>query len=31
MNASLLFAVAFISVMFIVVWFMWKRKWFLKV
>jgi predicted acyltransferase len=31
MNASLLFAIAFISVMFIVVWFMWKRKWFLKV
>lgn len=31
MNASLLFAISFISVMFLVVWFMWKKKWFLKV
>jgi len=30
-NASLLYAISFISVMFLVVWFMWKRKWFLKV
>jgi predicted acyltransferase len=30
-NASLLWAIAFISVMFLVVWFMWKKKWFLKV
>ena len=31
MNTSLLFAISFISMMFLVVWFMWKRKWFLKV
>jgi predicted acyltransferase len=31
MNASLLWAVCFITVMFCVVWFMWKKKWFLKV
>ena len=31
MNASLLFAISFISVMFLVVWFMWKKRWFLKV
>ena len=31
MNTSLLFAISFISAMFLVVWFMWKRKWFLKV
>jgi predicted acyltransferase len=30
-NASLLYAISFISVMFLVVWFMWKKKWFLKV
>jgi predicted acyltransferase len=30
-NASTLFAVAFIMVMYIVVWVMWKRKWFIKV
>ena len=30
-NASLLYAIAFILMMFLVVWFMWKRKWFLKV
>jgi predicted acyltransferase len=30
-NASLLWAIAFITVMFLVVWFMWKKKWFLKV
>ncbi len=31
MNTSLMFAISFISMMFLVVWFMWKRKWFLKV
>jgi predicted acyltransferase len=31
MNASLLFAISFISMMFLVVWFMWKKRWFLKV
>jgi predicted acyltransferase len=31
LNASLLWAICFITVMFAVVWFMWKRKWFLKV
>jgi predicted acyltransferase len=31
LNASLLYAISFISVMFLVVWFMWKKKWFLKV
>jgi predicted acyltransferase len=31
MNASLLYAITFIGIMFLVVWFMWKRKWFLKV
>lgn len=31
LNASLLFAISFISVMYLVVWFMWKKKWFLKV
>lgn len=30
-NASLLYAIAFILMMFLVVWFMWKKKWFLKV
>jgi len=30
-NASLLYAISFILVMFIVVWVMWKKKWFLKV
>ncbi len=30
-NASLMYAVSFIAVMFLVVWFMWKKKWFLKV
>jgi predicted acyltransferase len=31
MNTSLMFAITFISVMFLVVWFMWKKRWFLKV
>jgi predicted acyltransferase len=30
-NASLLFAISFILVMFVVVWIMWKKRWFLKV
>jgi predicted acyltransferase len=30
-NASLMYALSFIAVMFLVVWFMWRRKWFLKV
>jgi predicted acyltransferase len=30
-NASLLYAITFILVMFLVVWLMWKKKWFLKV
>jgi predicted acyltransferase len=30
-NASLLYAIGFILVMFLVVWFMWWRKWFVKV
>ena len=30
-NASLLFAVLFNLAMFFVAWFMWKRKWFVKV
>jgi predicted acyltransferase len=30
-NASLLYAISFILVMFLVVWFMWWRKWFVKV
>jgi predicted acyltransferase len=30
-NASTLFAVAFILVMYLVVWVMWKRKWFIKI
>ena len=30
-NASLLYAIGFILAMFLVVWFMWWRKWFLKV
>jgi predicted acyltransferase len=31
LNASLLYAMTFILVMFLVVWFLWKRKWFIKV
>lgn len=31
LNASLMFAIAFILVMFLVVWGMWKKKWFIKV
>jgi len=31
LNASLLYAICFIGVMFVVVWFMWRMKWFLKV
>ena len=31
MNSSLMFAITFISAMFLVVWFMWKKRWFLKV
>jgi len=31
LNASLLYGICFIFVMFLVVWFMWWRKWFLKV
>jgi predicted acyltransferase len=31
LNASLLYAICFIGVMFIVVWLMWRMKWFLKV
>ena len=31
LNASLLYAITFILVMFLVVWFLWKRKWFIKV
>ena len=31
LNASLLFAITFIFVMYLIVWGMWKRKWFLKV
>lgn len=31
MNASLLYALCFIGVMFLVVWFMWRMKWFVKV
>lgn len=31
LNASLLYAICFIGVMFLVVWFMWRMKWFLKV
>ncbi len=31
LNASLLFAISFIFVMYIVVWGMWKKKWFVKV
>jgi predicted acyltransferase len=30
-NASLLYAISFIAVMYLVVWFMWKRRWFLKI
>jgi predicted acyltransferase len=30
LNASLLFAISFILVMFLVVWFLWRQKWFLK-
>jgi predicted acyltransferase len=30
-NASLMYAISFITFMFLVVWFMWKKKWFLKV
>jgi predicted acyltransferase len=30
-NASLLFGICFVLALFIVAWFMWKRKWFLKV
>jgi predicted acyltransferase len=30
-NASLFYAIAFVGVMFLVVWGMWKKKWFLKV
>jgi predicted acyltransferase len=30
-NASLLFAIAFVLVTFLVAWIMWKKKWFLKV
>jgi predicted acyltransferase len=30
-NASLLFAVAFNLVMFLIAWYMWKRRWFVKV
>ena len=30
-NASLLFAVLFNLAMFLVAWFMWKKKWFVKV
>jgi predicted acyltransferase len=31
LNASLLYAICFIGMMFIVVWFMWRMKWFVKV
>ena len=31
MNASLLFAIAFLLVMYLFVWVLWKKKWFLKV
>jgi predicted acyltransferase len=31
LNASLLYALCFITMMFLVVWFMWWRKWFVKV
>jgi predicted acyltransferase len=31
LNASLLFAISFILVMFLVVWILWRQKWFLKV
>jgi len=31
LNASLLYALCFIATMFLVVWFMWWRKWFVKV
>lgn len=31
LNASLLYAISFILVMFLVVWFLWWRKWFIKV
>jgi predicted acyltransferase len=30
-NSSLLFAILFNATMFLVAWFMWKRKWFVKV
>lgn len=30
-NASLLYAIAFVGIMFLVVWGLWKKKWFLKV
>jgi predicted acyltransferase len=31
MNASLLFAIGFVLMMFVVVWIMWKKSWFLKI
>jgi predicted acyltransferase len=31
LNASLLFAICFVLLMYAVAWFMWKKKWFLKV
>jgi predicted acyltransferase len=30
-NASLMYAITFIAVMFLVVWWMWRKRWFLKV
>ena len=30
-NASLLYAISFILVMYLVVWVMWKRRWFIKI
>jgi predicted acyltransferase len=30
-NASLLFAISFMLLMYLIAWFMWRRKWFLKV
>ena len=30
-NASLLFAIAFVLVIYVAAWAMWKKKWFLKV
>jgi predicted acyltransferase len=31
LNASLLFALAFVASHFLVAWFMWRRKWFVKI